>query len=326
MRRVDKLSVRRPAVALQDAGVVGPEHPRRLGKAAPVFNRVGGGVRGGKGPEPVRMAPDFPAGFIGRDHGAAPDLCAERRVGRLRLVRRAMDRVHQAAARDGEAEAIAEQGCDPAEGEAALFVEDHGEGDGLRAQLHGGRAERIGGLQRMTALHAPPTVPALADRDPKLVDDGALHGQVFLVLRHDAALRHRAAAVRTVRGHRRVVRDIDARGRRTMRVPPIRETRFAAGPLGLLLRQPARKRRGLTSGSAARHLELFFQPLVLAPQPVTLDLRALQILAQPIDLPRLIVDDLVRLSGRRILRASRHAPLMPKPREKYKSNHVEYLI
>ena len=88
---------------------------------------------------------------------------------------------------------------DAAEGEAALFIEDHGERDGLRAELHRGGAERIGGLQRMPALHAAMTLPALADRDTKFVDHGALDGQVFLVLRDDAAPPHGPAAVRTLR-------------------------------------------------------------------------------------------------------------------------------
>ena len=102
---------------------------------------------------------------------------------------------------------------DPAEGEAALFIEDHGERDGLRAELHGRGAERIGGLQRMPALHAAVTLPALADRDTKFMHDGALHRQVFLVLRDDAAAPHGSAAVRTLRGQRRVVGHVDARRR-----------------------------------------------------------------------------------------------------------------
>ena len=78
MRRVGELAVRRPAVALQDAGVVGAEHPRRLRKAAPVLDRVDRRVRRRKGPEPVRMAADLPAGFIGRDDGTAADRGAQR--------------------------------------------------------------------------------------------------------------------------------------------------------------------------------------------------------------------------------------------------------
>jgi hypothetical protein len=146
---VDKLPVRRPAVALQDARVVGPEHPRRLGKPAAVFDRVGGGVRRGKGPEPVRVAADLPASLIGRDDRTAADLGAERRIGRLGVARGAMDGVHQPAPRHGESETIAEQGHDAAEGEAALFTQDHGQRDGLRAELHGRSAQCVRGLQRM---------------------------------------------------------------------------------------------------------------------------------------------------------------------------------
>ena len=186
MRGVDELPVGRPAVALQHTGIVGAEHPRRLRKAAPVFNRVGRGIRCRKCPQPVRMAADFPPGFIGRDDWTPTDLRTERVVGRLRLARGAMHRVDQPAPRDGEAEAIAEQMPDTAEGQSALFIEDHGERNRLRPELAGGRAERIRCLQRMPALHAPPTLPALADDDAKLVHDGSLYRQVFVVLRDDA--------------------------------------------------------------------------------------------------------------------------------------------
>jgi hypothetical protein len=40
MRRMSKLVGGRPAIAVQDAGVLG-EHPRRLREAGPVFNRTG---------------------------------------------------------------------------------------------------------------------------------------------------------------------------------------------------------------------------------------------------------------------------------------------
>ena len=88
--------------------------------------------------------------------------------------------------------------------------------------------------------------------------------------------------------------------------------------LGVFFRQAAGKRRRLTVRPATRHLEFFFQPLVLAPQPVAFDLRALQVLFETLNAPGLIVDDLVRLSGRRILRASRHATVMPDSRAQYK--------
>jgi hypothetical protein len=112
-------------------------------------------------------------------------------------------------------------------------------------------------------------------------------------------------------------------GRRCAQRPYARPD-LRPGRLGMLLRQATRERRRLTVGAPTRHLELLFQPLVFTPQAVAFDLRALQVLFETLNAPGLIVDDLVRLSGWRILRAPRHAPVMPNPRKKYKSNHVEY--
>ncbi len=212
VRGLCKLAVGRPAVALQDAGIVSAEHGGGLCKTAPVLNRIDGRLRGHEGPEPLEVAADLPAGFMGRDDGTAADRRAEHRVGRLRLARGAMDGVDQSATRNGESEAIAQQLHDLAEGEAELFVEDHGQGNGLRAQLHGRGTQRIRGLQRMTALDAAVALPALTHRDAKFVHDGALHGEVFLVLRDDAAAAHRPATVRTRQRQRRVMRHIDGGG------------------------------------------------------------------------------------------------------------------
>ena len=327
MRGVGKVAVGCPAIALQDAGVLGPEHPRGLREAAPVFDRIGRGVRSGKGPEPIRVAADFPARFIRGDGGTRAHLRAQRLVGRLGLARRAMHRLDHAAARDGEAEALVQQRHDATTGEAALFIQDHRQRDGLRAELHRGGAERIGGLQQMPSLYATMTVPALADRDTKFMHHGTLHGQVFLVLRDDALPPHGPTAVRTLRGQRRLMPVIDLARPGPMRLPAIGGARFATWPLGVRLRQPTRKGRRLPLPAAPRHLELFSQAFVLATQSIAFVLRPHQILAQSFDLAGLIVDDLPGLTRRRrVLRAPRHTPVMPNPRKKYKSNHVEYAM
>jgi len=318
MRGVDKLPVRRPAISLEDARVVGAQRPRRLRKAAAVLNRIDRGVDRRKGPEPVGMATDFPPGFIGRDDGTAADRGAEGRVGRLRLPRGACDGLHQAAARDGQPEAITEQLHDPAKGEPALFVENDRERDGVRPELHRRRAKRIGRLQGMAALHATMTLPAAPHRDAKLVDDRPLHRQVFVVLQDDAAPDHRATAIGTMRGQRYVVSDIDARRAKPMGVAPVRGAGFPARALRMRLRQAARKRRRLPARTAARHLELFFQSLVFASQPVAFDLGPFQIVLEPFDPLRLVFDDLLRVTRRRILGRPRHAIVMPESRAQYK--------
>jgi len=319
MRGVDELPVGRPAVALQHTGIVGAEHPRRLGKTAPVFDRVGRGVRCRKRPQPVRMATNLPAGFIGRNDGTAAHLRAQRVIGRLGLARRAMDRVDQPAARDGEAEAIAQQLHDAAEGKAALFVEDHRQRHRLWPELHRRRAQRVRRLPRMPPLDPAAALRAVAHRDAKLVDDRPLHGEIFLKLRDDTAAPDRAAAVGTPCGQRRVVRHVNARRRTPVRRPAVGGARLAPGAIGILLGQPTRERRGLAIGSATRHLELFFQPFVFAAQTIALDLRAPHVLAESLVFTPQLLDDLLGITRwRRIRWAPRHDMLMPDSRAQYK--------
>ncbi len=318
MRGVGKLPVRRPAVALEDARIVGAEHPRGLGKAPAVLDRISGRVPRRKPPQPVRMAADFPAGFIGRDDGAAADLGAQRRVRGVGLARRPMDRVDQPAARDGEPETVAEPLDDLAEGEAELFVQDHGERHGLRAELHRGGAERVRRLQRVAPLHAPMAVPALANRHAEFMHHGTLHRQIFLVLGHHAASGDRPAAVRAGGRQGRFMHHVNPRWRAAVRLTARGRARFAARSLGVFFGQPARTRRRLAVGAAARHLELLFQPLVLAPQPAAFDLRPQEVLPQPLDLPRQILDGPRRVPRRRILWRTRHATVMRDSRAQYK--------
>lgn len=171
-----ELAIGRPAVALEDAGIVGAEHPRRLRKAAPVLNRVDRGGRGGECPQPMQVTTDFPPGFIGGDDGTATHHGAERIVGRLRLTRGAVDGVDQAATRNREAEPVVEQLRDPGEREPTLFVENDGERHGLRPELHGRRPEGIRRLERMATLDPAMARRALADGDAKLVHYGTLDG------------------------------------------------------------------------------------------------------------------------------------------------------
>jgi len=63
MRGVDELPIRGPAIALEHAGVVGPEHPRRLRKAAAVLDSVGRRGRRRKGPRASTGAPRLSSRF-----------------------------------------------------------------------------------------------------------------------------------------------------------------------------------------------------------------------------------------------------------------------
>ena len=109
MHRVIEAPIGRPPVAHEGAREVAPQDRGGLLEAAARQNGVDGGVRRGKGPEPVQLAADFPPGFVRTDDLALPDLCAQRLVGGAGAIGGAVQRVHEAAGRDVQRKAIAKQ-------------------------------------------------------------------------------------------------------------------------------------------------------------------------------------------------------------------------
>ena len=101
-----------------------------------------------------------------------------------------------------------------------------------------------------------------------------------------------------------------------MRAPAIRGAGLAARAARVCDARAARERRRLPIHRAARRLQFLFQLLVLPPQALPLGFRPAQVLAQPLDVAPLLVDDLLRRGARLV--ALRHAPVMPNPRSKYK--------
>jgi hypothetical protein len=235
----------------------------------------------------------------------------------LGLPRRAMDGLDQTAARDAKAEAIPQQRRDLAVREAAPFIQQHRERDRLRTQLRGGRAERIRRLQGMPTLHAPPTLRAPADVHMKGPHQRTLHRELFLILRRDPGLAHGAVTVRTLRRQRGVVRLVNVRGPRPMGATPICGPRLSTGSRRLGHAGPAREGRRLTGTGAPCGVELLFQLLVFAPQPLPLGFRPAQIVFESLDASRLVVNDLLRILWRGVI-ALRHAPVMPDSRAQYK--------
>ena len=133
-----------------------------------------------------------------------------------------MDRLHQPAARHGQPEAVLQQRGDFPVGQAEAFIEEHGEGDRLRPQLHGGGAERVGGLQRMATLDAPMAVGARADvRRGRRARAGAAPGALLDTASPRAGAARRAdsadtAAAAAPRRSRRCASGLaDARGAHT---------------------------------------------------------------------------------------------------------------
>ena len=318
MQRRVELPIRLPAVALQDAGVVEADDRGGLREAAAGLNRIDGRRWGDKRPEPLQVGGHAPAGFIRGHHRTAAHRRTERGITGLRLARGPMHGMRDAAAGDAEPEAIAQELGDLAVGETELFVEDHRQRDGLWPELHGGRPERVRRLQRMPPLHASVAVATGAHVDAKVAHDRPLHREVFVKLRRDACLADRTRTVRTPGRQWHVVGLIDARRPPTIGAPPIRGAWFAPRASRRVREHAARERSRLAIHRAARRLEVIFQFLVFTPQPLTLGFRSPKIFTEPLDLARLVLDDLLRVTGTIIRSAIRHAEVMPEPRLKYK--------
>ncbi|MBI3265070.1 MAG: hypothetical protein HYZ58_18240 [Acidobacteria bacterium] len=196
--------------------------------------------------------------------------------------------------------------------------------DRLGAQLRRGRAERIGDLQGMATLHALATLRTRADVNLKCAHNGAHGRQVLLILRGDAGLDHRAGTRGTGPWQRRVVLLIDARRSRTPGAGTIGRARLPAGTPWMGHGTVLGKRGRLPLSRASRRIQFPTQALVLTTQAldlalkrIPLALRAFGALAQP--------GILGSRRRRVIVRVIRHIEVMPDPRKKYKSNHVEYM-
>ena len=162
-------------------------------------------------------------------------------------------------------------------------------------ELHAGRAQRVGGLQHVAALHPPLTLRAVADLDVEAPHDRAHHGQLFLILRRHAGHFDRAAAVRTRRRNRRRVGFVDPRRARAAAVAAIRRTGPPSGVPPATLRPVLGKRRSLPATRPACLVQLSFQALDLLLQAVNLPLQAVVLALQPLG----------------VALAPRHLPLEP---------------
>ena len=140
-----------------------------------------------------------------------------------------------------------------------------------------GGAVRIAGLERMPSLHAPVAGVALAHVDVKAPHDRRDRGQVFLILRGDMGLTHRAATAGTGRGHRHVVRLMHDGRDRALPAATIRRAPLAPRAARSPFRHALRERRRLARARAARRLQFVFQPRVFPfeARPLRFELRAL---------------------------------------------------
>jgi hypothetical protein len=326
VHRVRETPIGRPAIADNHASEILAEQRRGFDKPAARLNRVDGRIRRGDSPEPLQRAGDLPAGLIGGDDGTATDRVAERVICGLRLPRGVVHRVHQAAARHGQPILLAKERRDLAERQAELLIEDDGHCDGLRPELRRRGTQRVRRLQPMATLDAVTTRAALSHVDPKVTNDDLGDGQLFLILASDARFHDRAVAPRTPRRQTRVICFIDAWRNPAVRFRAIGAARLSPGPLGMASERFRERRRLPKPGTPCR-IELVLQPLVLLAQPVALTLDPLKLALQPLDLATRLLELKDRLVLRpRGWRVVAHAPVMPEPRDMYKTERSDIAI
>ena len=149
VQRVGEAAIRRPPVAHEHAGVVGAEHGGGSVEPAAGANGVDCRLRRGEDPQPVADGADAPAGLIRRDHGTFPDLLAQCRVGRRRLAGGAMQHLREASGRNRQSALRLQQVRDLGQRHAQVRVQLDDQRDDRGAELHAGRPQRVGGLQRV---------------------------------------------------------------------------------------------------------------------------------------------------------------------------------
>ena len=316
---VGELPIGGPPIVDQDPGERWAEETGGLVKAASRQDRIH--RRGGRhtDPQPVQDRMDPPARFVRDHHRAGAHGLHEGRIGRPRFRRGAMQGADDRARRHGQAEALGEQRGDFAERHSQLLVQDRRGRDGLGAQLHRGRAERIRGLQRMPALHAPAAPATAADMHVKPADQGPDGRQIFLILGRHVRVLDGAAAVRTRARNRHVVRLIDPRRDGAVPLSSIARSRFPSRTTRICRRRALREGRRLAEAGAPGGVEVFAQPLVLAPQSLQLTFDSFQRRAQSGDVFGLLCDQVVAGGFKPI----GHATVMPELWFRYKSNRGE---
>ena len=255
MRGRGELAIRRPPIAHQHAGVLGPEDAGGLGKASAGLNGIHRRLRRGEGPQPVAAAVDPPARFIRRDHGTATNRLAQSDVGWPRLPGRPMQGAGHGARGDRHTEPIAQQRGDLAMRQPELFIELHHQRHGLRAELHTSRAQRIRGLQRMPALQAPPAGRTPTDRHVEATDEGPHIRELFLILRGDAGHLHRPGTMRTCGRQADRNHVVDRRRPRPLAMPSIVTSGSPSRPARMTTRRALRERGRRLVRRSARQVE-----------------------------------------------------------------------
>ena len=121
----------------------------------------------------------------------------------------------------------------------------------------------------MTPLHAPAALRTAAELDVEAAHDGVDRGQLFLMLRVDAAHFNAAAAVGTRPWHRRPVSLVDLRRAASRPLPAVLRPVPSAGLLAGAFRPVHGEGRSLPFAGAPGLIELFLEVFATPLPPVS---------------------------------------------------------
>ena len=207
-----ELAIGRPAIADQDAGEVGAQDVGSLLEASAGLNAIDGRGRRRNSPERLQHAGDLPPRFIRTHHRTAAHLRTQRLVGGLGLPGGGIDGVDKPLR-----VTVRPYNCWssvtilPNERPSCLLSTTTNAMT-CAPSCAADRAQRIGGLQRMPALHAPMALAIAAHVHIELTDDHPRDREFFLIVVRDAGLDDRPCARRTLRRQRRLIRLLDRAG------------------------------------------------------------------------------------------------------------------
>ena len=193
-----------------------------------------------------------------------------------------MQQVSEAARRHLQAERGPQHVGDLCQRYAHLGVQLDDQRHDAGAQLRTGRAQRIRGLQRVAALHAPLTPRAVAHFDVEAAHDRAHLRDFFLILRRHVGHCDRPAAVGAHPRHRRFQGLVNPCRARAARLPAILRTSPSTGTPAASLRAVLGEGGGLSEPRPTRSGQL-------PPQVLDLPLLTLVLASQAVDLALLPV-------------------------------------
>ena len=162
-------------------------------------------------------------------------------------------------ARTGRAVLAAVEEPSPRHAQLGVQLDDQ-RGD-VRTQLGGSRAQRVGGLQGVPALHAPLALRAVAHLDVEAPHEGMHRRQVFLVLRRGPARPRRRSPDIVGAGH---VCLVSLRRLPAAPLPSVLRPGSPPGTPAASLRPVLGEGSRLSAAGAPRRLELLLQMLATA--------------------------------------------------------------